>query len=126
MVLSDIFLLATGILFKLIYWLWSMVSCSHSNIFELRPISLWTFANKIISKILANCLALILPWIINEHQSGLVKGRSIQESITLAQELVQDIDRKKEWGNVIFKTDMSKAYDRLEWRFIILTLKAMS
>lgn len=26
MVLSDIFLLATGILFKLIYWLWSMVS----------------------------------------------------------------------------------------------------
>lgn len=64
--------------------------------------------------------------LVDEHQSGLVKGRSIQESITLAQELVQDIDRKKEWGNVIFKTDMSKAYDRLEWRFIILTLKAMS
>lgn len=39
----------------------------------------------------------------------------------LAQELSEDIGR---WGqHVIFKCDMAKAYDRMEWDFIIAVLR---
>lgn len=67
-----------------------------------------------ISKILASRLSLVLPQIIDEQQYGFVQGRSIHESIALAQEMVSDIDRRIEGGNIIFNYDMSKAYDRVE------------
>lgn len=81
---------------------------------DFRPISLSTFGSKIITKILANRFAYVLPQVIEEEQFGFVKGRQFHESIALAQEMVGDIDRKSEGGNVILKFDMAKAYDRLE------------
>lgn len=54
-----------------------------------------------------------------------MKGRQIHESIAVAQELVGDIDRKVEGGNIILKVDMAKAYDRLEWKFLLRALQAM-
>lgn len=92
---------------------------------DMRPISLGTFASKVISKIIANRLAILLPIVIDDHQSCFVKGRSIHESIALVQEMIQDIDKKSEGGNVVFKFDMPIAYDRLEWRFILRSLRAM-
>lgn len=92
---------------------------------DFRPISLCTFASKLISKILASRFAQILPQLINEQQYGFVKGRSIHESIALAQEMVSDLDRRSEGGNIVFKYDMSKAYDRLEWRFLLRTMRSM-
>lgn len=52
---------------------------------------------------------------MNGQQYGFVQGRSIHEYIALAQEMVSDLDRKTDGGNVILMFDMSKAYDRLEW-----------
>lgn len=92
---------------------------------DFRPISLSNFASKVVTKILANRFSVILPQVIDEEQYGFVKGRQIHESIALAQELVADIDRKTEGGNIILKFDMSKAYDRLEWRFLLRSLRAM-
>ncbi|XP_012845938.1 PREDICTED: uncharacterized protein LOC105965938 [Erythranthe guttata] len=95
------------------------------NLTQFRPISLGNFANKVISRIIASRLNAVLPQIISEEQSGFLKDRSIHESIAIAQELVSDIDRKVEGGNIIFKFDMSKAYDRLEWRFLLKALHAL-
>lgn len=67
----------------------------------------------------------ILLLIIDEEQFCFVKGRYIHESIALAQVVVTDLDRKVEGGNLISKFDMSKAYDRLKWRFFLRTLRAM-
>lgn len=92
---------------------------------DFRPISLSSFVSKIVTKIMANRFALILSQVIDEEQFGFVKGRHIHESIALAQEMVGDIDRKIEGGNIILKFDMSKAYDRLEWRFLLRALRAM-
>lgn len=61
---------------------------------DYRPISLASFASKLISKILASRLATILPLIVNGQQYGFVQGRSIHEYIALAQEMVLDLDRK--------------------------------
>lgn len=71
---------------------------------------------------MANRLSLILPEIVYEEQAGFVKGRQIAHHIVLAQELARDLNKKVTGGNVVFKIDMAKAYDRLEWRFL---LKAM-
>lgn len=92
---------------------------------DYRPISLSNFSSKVISKIIASRLAKVLPYIIDDQQSGFVQGRSIHESIALAQEIVADLDRKTEGGNVIFKYDMTKAYDRVEWRFLLKAMRAM-
>ncbi|XP_012832647.1 PREDICTED: uncharacterized protein LOC105953522 [Erythranthe guttata] len=62
---------------------------------------------------------------LSKEQTGFLKDRSIHESIAIAQELVSDIDRKVEGGNLIFKFDMSKAYDRLEWRFLLKAMQAL-
>lgn len=90
---------------------------------DYRPISLSTFANKVVSKILAT--RLILPLVIDEQQFGFVRGRSIHESIALAHEMVADLDRKSDGGNLIFKYDMSKAYNGLEWRFLLCAIRAL-
>lgn len=94
------------------------------NIGNFRPISLDNFNGKIISKILAIRLAKILPTIVNEEQAGFVQGRLISTHIVLAQELIRDINRKDTGGNVAFKVDMAKAYDRLEWRFLLRAMDA--
>lgn len=52
-----------------------------------------------------------------------MKGRNIIDNITLAQELVLDIDRKVRGGNIMLKLDMAKAYDSLEWPFLLTVLK---
>ncbi|XP_058084555.1 uncharacterized protein LOC131232338 [Magnolia sinica] len=77
---------------------------------------------KIFSKILASRLSIILLTIISEEQSAFVKNRSIIESISIACEMANVIDRKSHSGNIILKLDMEKAYDRLEWPFISAVL----
>lgn len=52
-----------------------------------------------------------------------MKGRDIFDHIQLAQELINDLDRKCRGGNVVFKLDMLKAYDRMEWHFLFVVLK---
>lgn len=52
-----------------------------------------------------------------------MKGRDIFDHIQLAEELIVDIDNKCRGGNVVFKLDMLKAYDRMEWSFLFKVLQ---
>lgn len=96
-----------------------------SNMAQMRPISLCNFNHKIISHILMKRMSPILPVIISEEQTGFVPGRKMHDNIALAHDLVHDLDRKVDGGNVIIKLDMAKAYDRLSWSFLIRILRAM-
>nr|XP_027109237.1 uncharacterized protein LOC113729105 [Coffea arabica] len=91
---------------------------------QFRPISLCNFVNKIFSKILARRLAPLLPKIISPNQSGFVQERSISDNYLLVQEVIAGIKRKARGGNVVFKLDMTKAYDRMKWPFLIQVLRA--
>ena len=96
------------------------------NFNQFRPISLCNFCYKIISKILVNRLRPLLPKIIEPSQAAFVSGRWISESVVLAQEIVHNLKQsKKKKGNVGLRLDFHKAYDSLEWDFIIRVLKAV-
>lgn len=60
--------------------------------FHWRPISLSTSINKVISRVLHDTITVVLPNIISENQVGFVKGRSINENILQAQEIIRDIN----------------------------------
>ena len=88
------------------------------NFSDFRPISLCNFLYKIFTKLLATRLSGLLPKLISMEQHGFVMGRSIGDSIALAQLMMNELNRKVEARNAILKLDMMKAFDRMEWDFI--------
>lgn len=89
----------------------------------LRPISLSSFTNKIISRVIHERLLIVLPKIISQKQSDFVKERSITENVLLSQEIIRDINRRKTNVNDVVKLDMAKAYNRVSWIFLTKVLR---
>lgn len=58
---------------------------------DYRPTSLCQVFYKIITKVVANRLVLILPKLISMNQGGFITGRLISENVALAQELVHNL-----------------------------------
>lgn len=87
---------------------------------EFRSISLCNISYKIISKILPSRLKRILPDLISETQSAFVARRLITDNILVAQEMFQALKTNQSCKSkyIAIKTDMSKAYDRVEWGFL--------
>ena len=76
-------------------------------------ISLCFVAYKFFSKIIVIRLIGIVEKLVSHEQGAFIPGRSIFENITLAQEMVHSLHKKRVGGNVMVKIDMAKAYDRV-------------
>lgn len=87
---------------------------------DLRPIALCNVLNKILAKVPANRLKVILPGIICENQSVFVPGRNITDNVLVAFEIIHHMKRKHSdgAGEVALKLDIGKAYDRVNWDFL--------
>ncbi|CAL1366863.1 unnamed protein product [Linum trigynum] len=100
---------------------------SVENIRQLRPISLCQFVYKVITKIMAERLAGVLPQIVSEGQNAFIKDRQIIDNVLLGHELMHYLKIKKQGkkGYMALKVDMEKAYDRVEWPFLLAVLDKM-
>ena len=90
---------------------------------QFRPISLCNVIYKIISKVLANHMKPLLPLLILAHQMGYVEGRQIMDSIILSQEIIHTLKYQRKPGMLI-QLDMSKYFDKINWRYIKLMLES--
>ncbi|XP_056855386.1 uncharacterized protein LOC108844869 [Raphanus sativus] len=97
------------------------------SVSDYRPIALCSTHYKIIAKILSKRLRPLLPNLISTSQSAFVAGRAIGDNVLITHETLHFLrtsEAKKRCAMAV-KTDMSKAYDRLEWGFIEANLSHM-
>lgn len=60
------------------------------------------------------------------NQSTFVKGRLLIENLILATELVKDYHKNSISRRCALKIDISKAFDSVQWTFLLKTLDAMN
>nr|GEV77473.1 RNA-directed DNA polymerase, eukaryota, reverse transcriptase zinc-binding domain protein [Tanacetum cinerariifolium] len=89
---------------------------------DFRPISLIGSLYKIIAKILANRLVMVLGDVINEIQSAFVADKQILDGPFILNEVLQWC-KFEEKIVVHFKIDFEKAYDSVRWDYLEDVLK---
>lgn len=93
---------------------------------DYRPISCCNVLYKVISKIIANRLKVLLSEFIAGNQSAFIKDRLLIENLLLATELVKDYHKDSISSRCAIKIDISKAFDSVQWSFLINVLEAMN
>ena len=89
---------------------------------DFRPISLIHSFAKILTKILANRLAAILPTLVSPNQSAFIKGRNIHDNFMMVRETAKAIHRQK-IPRILLKLDIGKAFDSVSWPFLLEVLE---
>lgn len=84
---------------------------------DYRPISLIGAFYKIVAKVLASRLKLVLDGMISQTQSAFVGGRYILDNPIILSETISWAKRTK-YKLLIYKVDFEKAYDSLNWKFL--------
>ncbi|KAG7591058.1 Ribonuclease H-like superfamily [Arabidopsis thaliana x Arabidopsis arenosa] len=94
---------------------------------DYRPIALCSVYYKIYSKLLTKRLQPFLNLLISENQTAFVPGRAISDNVLITHELLHTLQKSQATKrcSMAIKTDMTKAYDRLEWDFIQKVLHQM-
>ncbi|KAK4381744.1 Retrovirus-related Pol polyprotein from type-2 retrotransposable element R2DM, partial [Sesamum angolense] len=93
------------------------------SVAEFRPISYCNVICKVISKIIVSRIREILDLLISPSQNAFVPGRLISDNILLAQELFSGYNQCRLPPRRALKVDLRKAYDTVEWDFLIATLR---
>jgi hypothetical protein len=92
---------------------------------DFRPISLVGSLYKILAKVLANRLRLVVGSVISESQTTFVKDRQILDGILIANEVVDEA-RKSKKELLLFKVDFEKAYDSVDWGYLDAVMAKMA
>ena len=95
---------------------------SYTTLKNWRPITFLNTDYKIAAKAIANRVKSVLPRLINYNQTGFMKGSFIGENIRLIDCIIQYAKEKNIPGLLVF-IDFEKAFDSLEWSFILDTLR---
>lgn len=115
------------------WWKHALCTHNHTNIvlipmisslisvIDYRPVSLCNVScTNLLLKVLVNKLKYILPYIISSCQSAFVLGKLITNNVIMAYEVLHFMKtREKENDSTLaFKLYVSKAYNKIELRFM--------
>ena len=81
---------------------------------EFRPISLIGCQYKIIGKVLANRLSMVIDDLVSMEQSAFIKGRQILNGPFILNEMLSWCKNHKHKATVL-KIDFEKVYDSVRW-----------
>ena len=87
-----------------------------------RLITLLKISYKVIAKLLANRIAKVLDSIISVTRTGFIKGRFILENLVTSWEAMHWAKANNQ-NSAMILLDFEKAYDKIEWHFVIAMLK---
>ena len=90
-----------------------------------RPICLLDVLYKLIAKVIANRLQNVIGKLINNDQTGFMKGRYIGENIRLISDVIEycKIDKK---DGILLAVDYRNAFDSVNHNFIWYTLRSFN
>ncbi|GKB81652.1 RNA-directed DNA polymerase, eukaryota, partial [Tanacetum coccineum] len=90
---------------------------------DFLPISLIGCVYKVVTKVLANRLALVISDLVSDIQSAFVAGRQILDGPFILNEILHWCKRKKKQA-MFFKVNFAKAYDSVRWDYLLDVLEA--
>ena len=91
------------------------------NLDDYRPITLLNTELKILAWVLANRLQLVISDLIGPEQNYAVKERSIRDNLHLVRQILEGI--KDDTKAALINLDQSKAFDRVDHRFLAAVLR---
>jgi hypothetical protein len=65
-----------------------------------------------------------MPGIISKEQRGFIHGRQMKDCICVTSENIYLTHKKSFGGNLALKIDISKAFDTLDWGFLLMVFHA--
>ena len=84
-----------------------------------RPISLLNTDYKLATKCITKQLEKVLPYLIEQDQTGYIKGRFISENIRIIAYIIEQYEDKE---RIIFFLDL----DSLEWEYLFKIFDAIN
>ena len=87
-----------------------------------RPLSLQNCDGKLYSKMIAERLQLVVPYLIHSDQSGFLKGRSINEKLMDLTAVIEYANKENIPG-LIISFNFRKAFDTLNWKYLDAVLE---
>ncbi|RVX16087.1 LINE-1 reverse transcriptase-like [Vitis vinifera] len=91
---------------------------------DFRPISLLGGLYKLLAKVLANRIKNVIGRVVSSYQNAFVMGRQILDASLIANEVIDSWKKKGEKG-LICKLDIEKAYDSVNWQFLMRVMQKM-
>lgn len=65
-----------------------------------------------------------MPHFVSPFQSSFILGRLTSDNIIITQEIIHSLQHKRgKTSYMIVKIDLEKAYDKIEWPFLLSTLR---